>query len=102
MVTRIIKCREFALEFGKRTLIMGIVNVTPDSFSDGEQYLDSGMAISHAKRLVSEGADIIDIGGESTRPGSLAVTQDEEIERVIPVIEGITKEVSVPIAPGVI
>ncbi len=98
MVTRKIKCREFALEFGKGTLVMGIVNVTPDSFSDGEQYLDSGMAISHAKRLVSEGADIIDIGGESTRPGSLAVTQDEEIERVIPVIEGITKEVSVPIS----
>jgi dihydropteroate synthase len=87
-----------ALDFGKRTLVMGIVNVTPDSFSDGGQFFDPEVAISHAKRLVSEGADIIDIGGESTRPGSEAVSFEDELDRVIPVINGIANDVSVPIS----
>jgi dihydropteroate synthase len=106
------------LELGKRTLIMGIVNVTPDSFSDGGLYLDSTQAIDHAMRLLEEGADIIDIGGESTRPGArvtpeaqesnqtpaehkqtstgaenkkTAVTAEEELQRVLPVITGLKK-----------
>jgi dihydropteroate synthase len=81
------------LELGKRTLIMGIVNVTPDSFSDGGLYLDPEKATAHALRLVDEGADIIDVGGESTRPGSkAAVTEEEELQRVLPVITAIKKQ----------
>jgi dihydropteroate synthase len=81
------------LELGKRTLIMGIVNVTPDSFSDGGLYLDSEKAIDHALRLLDEGADIIDIGGESTRPGARTVTvsAEEELQRVLPVITALKK-----------
>jgi len=80
------------LELGKRTLIMGIVNVTPDSFSDGGLYLDSEKAIDHALRLLDEGADIIDIGGESTRPGAkIAVSAEEELKRVLPVITALKK-----------
>jgi dihydropteroate synthase len=76
-----------ALELGKRTLIMGIVNVTPDSFSDGGLYLDSEKATTHALQLLDEGADIIDVGGESTRPGAkVAVSAEEELRRVLPVI----------------
>jgi dihydropteroate synthase len=80
------------LELGKRTLIMGIVNVTPDSFSDGGLYLDSEKAIEHALQLLDEGADMIDVGGESTRPGAqIAVSVEEELRRVLPVITGIRK-----------
>jgi dihydropteroate synthase len=81
------------LELGKRTLIMGVVNVTPDSFSDGGLYLDSEKAIDHALRLLDEGADIIDIGGESTRPGARTVTvsAEEELQRVLPVITALKK-----------
>jgi len=74
---------EFAL---KRPLLMGIVNVTPDSFSDGGQHAHTELAIAHAKKLVAEGADIIDIGGESTRPGALPVSIQEELARVLPVL----------------
>src|SRR4051794_35167398 len=69
---------------------MGVVNVTPDSFSDGGLFLDAGAAIEHGRRLVAEGADILDIGGESTRPGADPVPQDEELRRVIPVVERVT------------
>lgn len=72
-------------------LIMGILNVTPDSFSDGGHYYDTDAAISHGLKLLQEGADILDIGGESTRPGAKTVNIDEEIARVIPVIEGLSK-----------
>jgi dihydropteroate synthase len=71
---------------------MGIVNVTPDSFSDGGEFLDPGAAIAHARELVGEGADILDIGGESTRPGAEPVTAEEELRRVLPVLEGIAGE----------
>lgn len=98
MVVRNIKCGDYSLEFGKRTLVMGVINVTPDSFSDGGKFYDSKVAITHAKHLVSEGADIIDVGGESTRPGSESVSLDEEMRRVIPVIEGISKEVNAPVS----
>jgi dihydropteroate synthase len=83
------------LELGKRTLVMGIVNITPDSFSDGGQFLGPEAAISHALKLLDEGADILDLGAESTRPGSQAgsihptVTSEEEKNRLLPVIEGI-------------
>jgi dihydropteroate synthase len=81
------------LELGKRTLIMGIVNVTPDSFSDGGLYLDSSQATDHALQLLDEGADIIDVGGESTRPGAraVAVNVEEELRRVLPVITALKK-----------
>ena len=72
-------------------LVMGILNVTPDSFSDGGEFLSTDAALRHAEKLISEGVDIIDIGGESTRPGSQAVSIEDEIARVVPVIEAITK-----------
>jgi dihydropteroate synthase len=77
---------------------MGVLNVTPDSFSDGGVFFDKNEAISHGLEMVEEGADIIDIGGESTRPGSKPVTLEEELRRVIPVIESLEKEVAVPIS----
>ena len=84
------------LEF-TRPLLQGIVNVTPDSFSDGGRYESKDIAIDHARALIKAGADIIDIGGESTRPGARNVTVDEELDRVIPVIEGL-RDISVPIS----
>ncbi|MGH6631698.1 MAG: dihydropteroate synthase, partial [Burkholderiales bacterium] len=82
-----LRTRELAL--GERTLVMGVLNVTPDSFSDGGLYLDRDRAVAHALRLLDEGADILDIGGESTRPGSAErVPEEEELRRVLPVIEG--------------
>jgi len=85
-------------EIGKRTYIMGILNVTPDSFSDGGKFNGVEAAIKHAKRMVDEGVDIIDIGGESTRPGHNAVSEEEEIKRVVPIIEILCKELKVPIS----
>jgi dihydropteroate synthase len=80
------------LELGARTLVMGVVNVTPDSFSDGGRFLDADKAITHALKLFDEGADIVDIGGESTRPGRKEpVTPQQELERVLPVVEGVKK-----------
>lgn len=80
-----------------RPLVMGIVNVTPDSFSDGGRYTNSEAAIAHALQLVAEGANLLDVGGESTRPGASPVSLQEELDRVIPVIEGLSKQ-SVPIS----
>ena len=77
---------------------MGIVNVTPDSFSDGGRFLDCSAAVAHARRLIAEGADVLDIGGESTRPRADPVAEDEEIARVIPVIEAIRNESSIQIS----
>lgn len=85
-------------DFGKRTYIMGILNVTPDSFSDGGKWNNIENAILHAKAMVEDGAEIIDIGGESTRPNHEAVDEAEEIRRIIPVIEALSKEVNVPIS----
>jgi dihydropteroate synthase len=76
----------------ERTLVLGILNVTPDSFADGGKFLDSKDAINQGRRLIAEGADIIDVGGESTRPGAERVSQDEEIKRVIPVITELVKD----------
>jgi dihydropteroate synthase len=75
----------------KRPLVMGILNITPDSFSDGGMYLDSNAALKRADKMIEEGVDIIDIGGESTRPGSDTVSADEELKRITPIIEGIKK-----------
>jgi dihydropteroate synthase len=93
-----IRCRKRTLTLGKRTLLMGVLNVTPDSFSDGGLFFDKDKAISHGLRMVEEGADIIDIGGESTRPGSKPIELEEELHRVMPVIESIVKEVDIPIS----
>lgn len=80
------------LELGQRTLIMGILNVTPDSFSDGGKYSAVDAAIAHAKAMVHEGVDIIDIGGESTRPGYVPISVEEELDRIIPVIRALREE----------
>ena len=81
-----------------RTRVMGIVNVTPDSFSDGGAHADAGAAIAHGLKLVEEGADLLDVGGESTRPGSEGVSVEEELRRVIPVVEGLAARTAVPIS----
>lgn len=80
------RCRQQSVSFGNRPLVMGILNTTPDSFSDGGQFNNINMAIAHGERLITEGADILDIGGESTRPGAVAVSASEEIARVAPII----------------
>ena len=90
--------KNWAFDLQKRTLIMGILNVTPDSFSDGGLYLDKEAAIQRALAMSSEGADIIDIGGLSTRPGSEEIPIEEELKRVVPVIEALRGRLSIPIS----
>jgi dihydropteroate synthase len=85
-------------DLGRRTLVMGILNVTPDSFSDGGLFHDPAVAIEHAHEMVAEGADILDIGGESTRPGHTAISAAEELARVMPVLEAVVGAVPVPIS----
>jgi dihydropteroate synthase len=85
-------------EFGKKTYIMGILNVTPDSFSDGGKFFSIYDAVNHALRIQNEGADIIDIGGQSTRPGAKEVTVEEEKRRVIPVLEKLSRKIKIPIS----
>ncbi|HQG14207.1 MAG TPA: dihydropteroate synthase, partial [bacterium] len=92
------KIRNLEIGAGPMPAIMGILNVTPDSFSDGGLHFLPSDAISHALKLIDEGADIIDIGGESTRPGSSPVSEDEEIDRVIPIIEGLRSRSEIPIS----
>ena len=97
MIAPILDCngRELVLD---RVRIAGIVNVTPDSFSDGGEHFDLERAVEHGVRLVDEGADLLDIGGESTRPGAADVDADEEIARVVPVIEALARRVAVPLS----
>jgi dihydropteroate synthase len=90
--------REQTFYWGKRTYLMGILNVTPDSFSDGGEFDNLETALERAKRLIDEGADIIDIGGQSTRPGAAQIAFEEELNRVIPVIKALRKETSIPIS----
>ena len=97
-MTRAWHIRDRALPVGERTLIMGILNVTPDSFSDGGQFFDLDNALAHAEQMISEGADIIDVGGESTRPGGEPVSVEEEINRVVPVIEALAARTYTPIS----
>lgn len=99
-----LRCGNFQLDLS-RPLVMGIVNVTPDSFSDGGRFISSAKAIAHARQMLEDGADILDIGGESTRPGAAEVSEREELERVLPVIEGL-HDIAVPVSidtwkPGV-
>ena len=94
----VIQCGPYQLNYEEKTLIMGILNVTPDSFSDGGRFSQIENAIAHAQELVNQGADIIDIGGESTRPGFAQVSLEEELARVIPIIQALSEKVRVPIS----
>jgi len=97
-MTRAWHIKDRTLPIGERTLIMGVLNVTPDSFSDGGQFLTIDNALAHAEQMIAEGADIIDVGGESTRPGGEPVSIDEEIERVVPVIKALVRTSDTPIS----
>ena len=86
------KIRDREIDLSRRALVMGIINATPDSFSDGGSFLDPHAALAHGLRMVAEGAEILDVGGESTRPGAQGVSADEEIQRVLPVIQALRRE----------
>ena len=92
------KVRDHVLTIGERTLIMGVVNVTPDSFSDGGRFLDPDAAAAHAMLLEQQGADIIDIGAESTRPGSERINTGEELRRLVPVLKRLKNKLNIPIS----
>jgi dihydropteroate synthase len=94
----ILRARKFTFTFPCPVLLMGIVNVTPDSFSDGGKFTGADAAVQHALELIREGADMIDVGGESTRPKATPVSEAEELRRVLPVIEGLAGQVTVPIS----
>ncbi|CAH0347604.1 dihydropteroate synthase [Bacillus sp. CECT 9360] len=98
MGTSTIQCGSHTLDYGNKTLIMGILNVTPDSFSDGGQFNRMDAALKQVEQMVKDGADIIDIGGESTRPNHTFVAEEEELERVLPIIEAVSKRIDVPIS----
>ncbi|MDQ0220876.1 dihydropteroate synthase [Peribacillus cavernae] len=98
MNSSILQCGPYTLDYEKKTLIMGILNITPDSFSDGGRYNQIDTALRHAEQMVRDGADIIDIGGESTRPHHTAVSEEEELERVLPVIEAISNRIDIPLS----
>jgi dihydropteroate synthase len=89
---------KYKLDSSKKTLIMGVLNVTPDSFSDGGKFATVETAVQHAKQMVADGADIIDIGGESTRPGAKSIGATDELQRVLPVLKHVVEEVNVPIS----
>ncbi|WP_026693198.1 dihydropteroate synthase [Peribacillus kribbensis] len=93
-----ISCGPYTLDYSQKTIIMGILNVTPDSFSDGGRFYAIDQALYHARDMIRDGADIIDIGGESTRPGYERITDEEELERVIPVVEALSSEFDVPLS----
>src|SRR5262245_28981809 len=94
----ILRARQFEFHFPRPALLMGVVNVTPDSFSDGGKFLETSSAVAHALELIDQGADIIDVGGESTRPYSTPVSEAEELSRVLPVIEWLAKKTNVPLS----
>jgi len=93
-----LRAGEFKSTFPRPALVMGIINATPDSFSDGGQFLAPELAIARAQEMVNDGAGIIDVGGESTRPGAAPVSESEELRRVMPIIEGLVKKIRVPIS----
>lgn len=97
LILRHWRIRDGTLPLG-RTLLMGVLNVTPDSFSDGGKFIDPGAAIAHAREMTADGADIIDVGGESTRPGSTALSADEELERVMPVLRALAESAVAPLS----
>ncbi len=96
--SRMLSCGPFQLPFEEQTQIMGILNITPDSFSDGGRFNELNQAVERAKEMVDHGAHIIDVGGESTRPGAEPVSLEEELHRVVPVIQALAKEINVPIS----
>jgi dihydropteroate synthase len=98
MATLVWRLRDRVIEFGRRPLVMGILNVTPDSFSDGGHFLDTDAAVARGLQLVAEGADILDVGGESTRPGAAPVPPEEESRRVVPVVAELARRTPVPIS----
>jgi len=93
-----IECGPYTLDYEQKTIVMGILNVNPDSFSDGGKYNEVDKAVERAIQMVEDGADIIDIGGESTRPGYTEISVEEELERVLPIIERLKMEVEVPLS----
>ncbi len=93
-----LRCREKILPLDSNVLIMGILNVTPDSFSDGGRFVDPAIAVDQAQKMIAEGTDIIDIGGESTKPGVSYVDEDEEIERIRPIVEALGKRTDIPLS----
>src|ERR1039457_5948482 len=92
------RARQFEFRFPRPALVMGVVNVTPDSFSDGGKFFKPAKAVEHALKLVAQGAEILDIGGESTRPGAEPVGETEELHRVIPVVEQLVSRVKIPLS----
>jgi dihydropteroate synthase len=94
----LLRARQFVFQFPRPAMVMGVVNVTPDSFSDGGDFFDNHAAIQRALRLVAEGADIIDVGGESTRPNASPVPEEEELRRIVPVVRELTKTTQVPVS----
>jgi dihydropteroate synthase len=92
------KFGKIGYDLSKKTYVMGVLNVTPDSFSDGGKFINPDTALTHAKQMEAEGVDFIDIGGQSTRPGAEEITTEEELKRVIPVIKKLVKEVQVPLS----
>jgi dihydropteroate synthase len=93
-----LRARQFEFTFPRPTMVMGVVNVTPDSFSDGGQFFDTRAAVAHGLELIGQGAEILDIGGESTRPHAIPVPEAEELRRVIPVIEQLASRMKIPIS----
>src|SRR5262245_21712353 len=96
LLTPVLQCGRFRLSL-ERPLVMGVVNVTPDSFSDGGSFLSPDAAVAHARRLIDVGADILDVGGESSRPGAAPVAVEEELARIIPVIRAL-RDAPVPLS----
>ena len=94
----IFKAGKFELKLGKKTYIMGILNVTPDSFSDGGKWLDVDAAVAHALQMQADGADIIDIGAQSTRPGCVKITAEEELKRLLPILWALKRQIRIPIS----
>ena len=94
----VLKLGKYTLDSSKKTLIMGVLNITPDSFSNGGKFNTIDTAIAYAEQMVNDGADIIDIGGESTRPAARAVRVDEELNRVLPIIEELIETINIPLS----
>ena len=92
------RCRDRLLDVQEKTWIVGVLNITPDSFSDGGRFLDPGAATDQAIRMVEEGADILELGGESTRPGAIPVPADEELRRILPVLRDLRPKLAIPVA----
>ena len=98
MTRRYFRCGNYSFDLSKKTLVMGILNITPDSFSDAGKFLIPEKALEQAYRMAEEGADIIDIGGESTRPGALKISAEEELKRVLPVLKKLAKKLRIPVS----